>query len=191
MIVVERKTDREFLVIVKEDDTKTEQEHIVSLDEDYYQYLSQEKITKEELIQKSFEFLLKKESKESILSRFNLKVIERYFPEYEEKIRIIGKTMKETILEKKVGEILARIMHPEIDYSLVDLGVIKNVVVKDNGVTLTLKLPLLEVPIKDLLVNSIKEELEKLNVVVKINTVQMNEEERAKFMKMSQEKWRF
>lgn len=37
----------------------------------------------------------------------------------------------------------------------------------------------------------VKEELEKLNAVVKINTVQMNEEERAKFMKMSQEKWRF
>jgi len=160
MIVVERKNDREFLVIVKEDDTKTE--HIVSLDEDYYQYLSQEKITKEELIQKSFEFLLKKESKESILSRFNLKVIERYFPEYEEKIRVIGKTMKGTIMKKKVGEILSRIMHPEIDYSLVDLGVIKNVVMKNNRVTLTLKLPFLEVPIKDFLVNGIKEELGKL-----------------------------
>ena len=36
-----------------------------------------------------------------------------------------------------------------------------------------------------------KEELEKLNVGVKSNIAQMNEEERAKFMKMSQEKWRF
>lgn len=34
------------------------------------------------LVQQSFEFLLARESKESILSSFSLDVIERYFPEY-------------------------------------------------------------------------------------------------------------
>jgi hypothetical protein len=38
--------------------------------------------TPEELIEASFEFLLEREPKESILSRFELPVIERYFPEY-------------------------------------------------------------------------------------------------------------
>ena len=41
----------------------------------------------EELIRKSFEFLLEREPKESILSRFDLSVISRYFPEYEREIR--------------------------------------------------------------------------------------------------------
>lgn len=41
----------------------------------------------ERLIEASFEFLLERESKESILSRFELPVIERYFPEYPRKIR--------------------------------------------------------------------------------------------------------
>jgi hypothetical protein len=41
----------------------------------------------EELIRKSFEFLLEREPKESILSRFDLSVIGRYFPEYEREIR--------------------------------------------------------------------------------------------------------
>lgn len=36
----------------------------------------------EKLLRASFEFLLERESKESILSRFELPVIERYFPEY-------------------------------------------------------------------------------------------------------------
>lgn len=36
----------------------------------------------EELVGLSFEFLLERESKESILSKFELPVIERYFPEY-------------------------------------------------------------------------------------------------------------
>ena len=34
-----------------------------------------------------FEFLLARESNTSILSRFDLPVISRYFPEYESKIR--------------------------------------------------------------------------------------------------------
>jgi hypothetical protein len=41
----------------------------------------------EELIRKSFEFLLEREPKESILSRFDLSVIGRYFPDYESDIK--------------------------------------------------------------------------------------------------------
>lgn len=41
----------------------------------------------EALIRKSFEFLLEREPKESILSRFELTAIGRYFPEYEQEIR--------------------------------------------------------------------------------------------------------
>jgi hypothetical protein len=41
----------------------------------------------EELIEASFRFLLEREPKESILARFELPVIERYFPEYS---RVIG-----------------------------------------------------------------------------------------------------
>lgn len=41
----------------------------------------------EELIRKSFEFLLEREPKESILGRFDLSVISRYFPEYEREIK--------------------------------------------------------------------------------------------------------
>lgn len=39
------------------------------------------------LIEASFEFLLEREPKESILSRFDLTVISRYFPEYGTEIR--------------------------------------------------------------------------------------------------------
>jgi hypothetical protein len=38
--------------------------------------------TPEELLEASFKFLLEREAKESILARFELPVIERYFPEY-------------------------------------------------------------------------------------------------------------
>ncbi len=41
----------------------------------------------ERLLEESFRFLLEREPKESILGRFELPVIERYFPEYGDEIR--------------------------------------------------------------------------------------------------------
>ncbi len=41
----------------------------------------------EALLRASFDFLLARESRESILRRFDLMVIRRYFPDWEEEIR--------------------------------------------------------------------------------------------------------
>ncbi len=40
--------------------------------------------TPEALVRRSFEFLLQRESKESILREFDLSVIQRYFPDYDQ-----------------------------------------------------------------------------------------------------------
>jgi len=45
--------------------------------------------TAERLVEASFEFLLAREPKESILRTFNLSDIERYFPEYPKQIRLL------------------------------------------------------------------------------------------------------
>jgi len=81
MIKVEKKNQQEFTVKVEG------KEYDVNLNDDYWQDLTGGKIAKEELIKKSFEFLLEREPKESILSRFNLRIINQYFPEFEEEIR--------------------------------------------------------------------------------------------------------
>ncbi|HLF06538.1 MAG TPA: hypothetical protein VI893_05100 [Thermoplasmata archaeon] len=52
-----------------------------------YQRLTGGKIAPEELVRRSFVFLLEREPKESILRSFELSVIARYFPEYEREIR--------------------------------------------------------------------------------------------------------
>lgn len=44
-------------------------------------------ISLEKLVSRSFDFLLERESNTSILRRFDLPVIGRYFPEYEREIR--------------------------------------------------------------------------------------------------------
>ena len=49
----------------------------VDLDEDYSQELTEGKFSKQELIVASFKFLLDRENIDQILSKFNLKVIEK------------------------------------------------------------------------------------------------------------------
>lgn len=73
------------MVTVEERGSTTE--HTVTLDDSYYQHLTVGKTSQEEFIKKSFEFLLERESKESILSEFNLRVIKNYFPEFEKEIK--------------------------------------------------------------------------------------------------------
>ena len=58
----------------------------VSVAETYWQSLTGEKISPEELARRSFEFLLKHEGPGSILTEFELPLIGHYFPEYEESI---------------------------------------------------------------------------------------------------------
>lgn len=51
-----------------------------------YERLTGGKVTPEELVEKSFRFLLDREPKESILKQFNITDISKYFPEYENEI---------------------------------------------------------------------------------------------------------
>ena len=81
MIKVEKQDENTFKVTVEEENS--ESTHKVTLDDQYHKKLSGNIIPKEELIKKSFEFLLERESKESIMSSFNLKVINKFFPEFE------------------------------------------------------------------------------------------------------------
>lgn len=60
--------------------------HTVKLSKNYYEKLTSGSLSAEDLIRKSFDFLLARESKESILKTFDLQVISRYFPEYESEI---------------------------------------------------------------------------------------------------------
>lgn len=84
-IEVKKIDDKSFDVRVIEG--KSESSHRVTVAEEDYGRLTGGKISPEQLVRRSFEFLLENESKESILARFDLSVISRYFPEYEREIK--------------------------------------------------------------------------------------------------------
>ena len=84
-IEVEKIDNSKFRIRVIEAGSETT--HDVTVSPNDYTRLTNGKIEPEELVRWSFEFLLEREPKESILTRFDLSVIGRYFPEYEREIR--------------------------------------------------------------------------------------------------------
>jgi hypothetical protein len=86
MISVEAIDNNSFKVSVTKGSST---EHIVLLSDRFHQDVTNNKLTKTELITHSFEFLLKRESNQSILKKFNLEVISQYFPEYIDEIKKI------------------------------------------------------------------------------------------------------
>lgn len=81
MITVDKQDENTFRVTVEEGGSSST--HTVTLDDKFYKKLTGGVIPKEDLIKKSFEFLLEREPKESIMSKFDLTVINKFFPEYE------------------------------------------------------------------------------------------------------------
>lgn len=72
-------------VFVREEGT--ESRHRVTLSRNDYESLTAGEAEPEKLVESSFEFLLEREPKESILSKFDLSVISNYFPEFENRIK--------------------------------------------------------------------------------------------------------
>lgn len=84
-IRVESNSPSRFQVTVTEGSSHSQ--HTVSLKPGYYEKLTEKQISQQALIERSFRFLLERESKESILKEFDLSLISRYFPEYESEIK--------------------------------------------------------------------------------------------------------
>ncbi|MGB3458583.1 MAG: iron-sulfur cluster assembly protein [Halobacteriota archaeon] len=94
--------------------------------------------------------------------------------------------------EEDIRQVVAEIKHPAIDRTLVDLGVVKGITVKGNKVLVTMALPFPGIPtqVKDYLVNSVVEQIKKLDVEVEVDVTIMNQEELQAFLAMEQESWK-
>lgn len=84
MITVNPIDSTTFEVVVE---SNTSTRHKVTMKSSYYEKLTGGLVAPEVLVEKSFEFLLERESNTSILRSFDLPVIGRYFPEYESVIK--------------------------------------------------------------------------------------------------------
>lgn len=87
MIEVEQLGESEpmsFQVTVREGNG--ESRHRVTMSGQDYTRLSAEKVPPDAFVRSAFAFLLEREPKEAILSHFDITVISRYFPDFEQRI---------------------------------------------------------------------------------------------------------
>jgi hypothetical protein len=81
------RTGADWRCTVRVVDEQGATEHTVNVSAGDLERLDPDASDPTELVRRSFEFLLEREPKESILRSFDLPVIGRYFPEYERSIR--------------------------------------------------------------------------------------------------------
>jgi hypothetical protein len=87
MIGVTRTADAEpfeFEVLVSEGNSETR--HAVTMARATFERLAGAKHTPEQCVEAAFRFLLDREPKESILRRFDVEIISRYFPDFEQEL---------------------------------------------------------------------------------------------------------
>jgi hypothetical protein len=83
-LLVTEDADGKF--VVKITDGKLETSHVVSVPSGFGPELGLGGVSDEDLVRVSFRFLLDREPATSILARFSLDLISRYFPEYPREI---------------------------------------------------------------------------------------------------------
>ena len=92
--------------------------------------------------------------------------------------------------DEKAKEIIEKVEHPAIKHSLYNLGIIKSYEINGNEINIIMALPALNIPIIDMLIQSIKQPLSELNAQVNIDQVVMTQEEIQKFFAMEQSAWK-
>ena len=94
------------------------------------------------------------------------------------------------ISEDEVRKALEQVKHPAIDFSLIELGIVKEISVIGNSVTITLAFPSAGIPIESRLINSVREPVEKLGAEVEVKTTLMNPNKVQEFLAMEQSAWK-
>ncbi len=93
--------------------------------------------------------------------------------------------MAKKLINSKVYQALSHIPHPEMpSQNLVGLGLIPEIKIQSNNVTVTLALPFLNIPIKEDLINSIQTAVSSLGNALEVEVVtrEMGQDQRAAFM---------
>ncbi|MCW3139942.1 MAG: iron-sulfur cluster assembly protein [Methanophagales archaeon] len=93
------------------------------------------------------------------------------------------------ISEEKVRNAVAQVRHPAIDRTLMELGILKDITVEGDKVIITLAFPFPGIPIRELLVESVREPVEEMGAKVEVKTTVMTAEELQAFLAMEQEAW--
>ena len=85
---------------------------------------------------------------------------------------------------------ISEVQHPAIAYSLLELGIVKDVELDKNTASVIFAFPFPNIPIADQLISSIYTHVNALGLEFQYAVTVMTEEEKARFMQMEAEAWK-
>jgi metal-sulfur cluster biosynthetic enzyme len=92
---------------------------------------------------------------------------------------------KEDILKK-----LDNVMHPAINFSLVKLGIVKDIILNGQTAKVVFALPFPNIPILYDLIFSVSQPVMEMDLKFEYETVLMTETEKTRFMQLEAEGWK-
>ncbi len=96
----------------------------------------------------------------------------------------------ETFKNEQLTDTISVIKHPAIDLSLQELGIVKEVKIEENKVTVIFAFPFPDIPIGDQLINSIGNPVKNLGYNFDSKIVIMTEAEKQKFLELEASAWK-
>ena len=98
--------------------------------------------------------------------------------------------MNNNFSEEYIRGEVAKVMHPVMNCSLVELGIVKSVEIRKGTVVITLAFPFRNIPIADYLEEMVRESIEEIEAPIEFETVIMTKEELLKFLALEKEHWK-
>lgn len=98
--------------------------------------------------------------------------------------------MTADVTVERIEDEIADVTHPEIDATLVELGMIDDVRV-DGDVTIDVAIPMAGIPdqIKQMLAHGLADALDSLDIELTVQFVLMDEQTRERFFEMEEDNW--
>ncbi len=93
-------------------------------------------------------------------------------------------------LPQNLADALTKVKHPAINFSLIELGIVKEVSVDKKTVYVTFAFPFPNIPIEGALVNSIAAPIKELGYDLDHTIIIMNEEEKQSFLDLENKGWK-
>jgi metal-sulfur cluster biosynthetic enzyme len=94
--------------------------------------------------------------------------------------------------EEAILQAIRQVEHPEISSSLVDLGMVQDIKVTGDKVSLKLVLPFLGIPaaIRDYMTRSLRQAVASQGAELEVELAEMTPAERQRFFMLEQRNWR-
>ncbi|RLD67815.1 MAG: metal-sulfur cluster biosynthetic enzyme [Bacteroidetes bacterium] len=89
-----------------------------------------------------------------------------------------------------VANAITKVMHPAINYPLTELGIVTDIELEDNKVTLVFAFPFPNIPIADQLINSIEQPIKELGLEMEHSIRIMSVEEKVTFLQLETAGWK-